>query len=485
MNRWEWRTFGVGDDVFGNRSPERVQESDEVYILSVANGDTVKVRDGLMDVKRLEQVNDAGLEQWAPVMKSEFPLSAEQARSILHGLRVAVPQLDRDDYDLDDLLAGRRDLLAVPVHKHRTRYTVGGCAAELTEVATEHGSTRTVAVESEDPEQVSAAVRGLGLEHRPNTSYPRGLKALVGFGAGRYAVVDVGTNSVKFHIGERAADGTWRTVADRAEVTRLGEGRGDDGRLRGDAVERTVGAVAAMAADARSAGALAVAAVGTAGLRMAPNAADFVDAVRRRCAVEVEIVSGEEEARLAYVAATAALPLASGSRTVFDTGGGSSQFTFGRDGHAHEQFSVPVGAVRYTERYGLADAVGGDVLDEALAAIDGDLSALAGRPRPDALVGMGGALTNMAAVKHELATYDADVVQGTVLDRAEVDRQVELFSGRSADERRRIVGLQPGRADVILAGACIVRTVLAKLDVSSLTVSDRGLRHGLLVERFG
>ncbi len=485
MNRWEWRAFGIGDDVFGGRSPDRVQQSDEVYLLSVANGDTVKVRDGLMDVKRLEQVNDDGLEQWAPRMKAEFPLSAEQARSILRGLRVPVPQLDRDDYDLDDFVGGRLDLVAVPVHKHRVRYTIGGCSAELTEVTTEHGSTRTAAVESENPENVSAAVRELGLENHMNTNYPRGLKALVGFGAGRYAVVDIGTNSVKFHIAERALDGTWHAVVDRAEVTRLGKERGDDGRLLAEAIERTADAVAGMVAEARAAGALTVAAVGTAGLRMAPNAADFVDGVRARCGVDVEIVSGDEEARLAYVAATAALPLARGSRTVFDTGGGSSQFTFGRDGHVHEQFSVPVGAVRYTERYGLADAVGDDVLQEALAAIGADLSALSDRPPPDALVGMGGALTNMAAVKHELATYDADVVHGTVLDRTEVDRQVELYGRSGGEERRRIVGLQPGRADVILAGACIVRTVLGKLDAEALTVSDRGLRHGLLVERFG
>ena len=97
---------------------------------------------------------------------------------------------------------------------------------------------------------------------------------------------------------------------------------------------------------------------------------------------------------------------------------------------------------------------------------------------------MGGAVTNLAAVKHGLATYDPDVVQGTVLDRAEIDRQIELYRTRDADERREIVGLQPNRAEVILAGACIVRTVLAKLGRERLTVSDRGLRHGLLVERF-
>ena len=98
---------------------------------------------------------------------------------------------------------------------------------------------------------------------------------------------------------------------------------------------------------------------------------------------------------------------------------------------------------------------------------------------------MGGAVTNLAAVKHGLAEYDPDVVQGTVLDRSEIDRQIELYRTRSADERRTIVGLQPQRADIILAGACIVRTVLGKLGKDSLTVSDRGLRHGVLVERFG
>ena len=98
---------------------------------------------------------------------------------------------------------------------------------------------------------------------------------------------------------------------------------------------------------------------------------------------------------------------------------------------------------------------------------------------------MGGAVTNLAAVKHGLATYDPDVVQGTVLDRAEIDRQIELYRSRRSDERREIVGLQPKRAEVILAGACIVRTVMELLGQETLTVSDRGLRHGLLVERFG
>src|SRR5262249_28806031 len=154
---------------------------------------------------------------------------------------------------------------------------------------------------------VSATVRDLGFDPSSNVSYPRGLKALIGFGAGRYAVVDVGTNSVKFHIGERHANGAWHTVVDRAEITRLGVGLGTSGELGPEAIERTIQAICGMTEEARRNEVLAIAAVGTAGLRIASNSAEFLTAVQGRCGVSIEVISGEEEARLAYLAATAEL----------------------------------------------------------------------------------------------------------------------------------------------------------------------------------
>ena len=250
-------------------------------------------------------------------------------------------------------------------------------------------------------------------------------------------------------------------------------------------MERTIDAIAGMADEARAHKAEAIAAVGTAGLRAAANTAEFVDAVHARCGVRVEVISGDEEARLSYLAATAGTGPVDGSLVVFETGGGSTQFTFGQGDRVDEQFSTDVGAVRFTERFGLDGVVDDGVLAAVLDAIAGELGSLDGRPTPDALVGMGGAVTNLAAVKHALATYDPELVQGTVLDLREIDRQVELFRTRSVEERREIVGLQTKRAEVILAGACVVRAVLAKLGRESLVVSDRGLRHRLLVERFG
>ena len=300
-----------------------------------------------------------------------------------------------------------------------------------------------------------------------------------------YAVIDVGTNSVKFQIAERSADGTWRKLVDRAEVTRLGEGLRETGEIAPAAIERTVAAIAGMADEAQRQHASALVAVGTMGMRTARNSDRFIALVRDRCGVAIEVITGTEEGRLAYLAVKSGLGVGEGRLVVFDTGGGSTQFTFGHGATVDEQFSLNVGAVRLTGQFGLGGAITPEQLRGALEAIAGEFRRLDGVPSPDALVGMGGAITNMTAVMHGMSSYDADKVQGSVLSRTEVERQIELYRSRDIEARRQIVGLQPKRADVILAGACVVRTVMDKLGRDALTVSDRGLRHGLLIDRFG
>ena len=300
----------------------------------------------------------------------------------------------------------------------------------------------------------------------------------------RYAVIDVGTNSVKFNISERRPDGTWQTLVDRAEITRLGEGLEKTGEISHDAMARTVSAVAGMASQAGDAGVAAIKAVGTMGMRTAHNSQQFIDMVEQGCGVRIETIPGTEEGRLAYLAVKLGLGLAEGTLAIFDTGGGSTQFTFGRGSSVEEQFSLNVGAVRFTEKFGLAGAISQEQLKVAQDAIASEFTRIDGRPAPTALVGMGGAITNIAAVKHQMAKYDPNVIQGSVIERSEVERQIETYRAKSFEERRAIVGLQPKRADVILAGACIVKIVMDKLGKPSLSVSDRGLRHGLLIDRF-
>jgi exopolyphosphatase / guanosine-5'-triphosphate,3'-diphosphate pyrophosphatase len=489
--RWEWRVFGTNyataEDAFSGLSPGAVQESDEIYLFSHVDSN-VKIRDWLMDIKLLREVDADGLQRWEPIMKQGFPLPRNDVATVYDALGITTSPPDGDIASLDHLLATLAEsgsaVRAVRIHKRRVRYTLAGCMAEVADLQADGQSTRTIAIESEDPSAVISAVRGLGLDGHLNTSYPRALSILLEE-APRYAVIDIGTNSVKFHIGERDPGGGWRTVVDRAEVTRLGEGLTEHGAVQPAALERTTVAIADMVDEARRNHVRQIAAVATAGLRMAGNSDEVLATIRARTGVSVEVISGEEESRLDYLAARTGLDVPEGTLVVFDTGGGSSQFTFGRGTSVEERFSVDVGAVRYTERFGLAGAVDVEVLEQARAAISADLTRLDGRPRPDALTGMGGALTNMTAVKLGLATYDPDLVHGTVLDASDIDHQIELYRSQDAESRRQIVGLQPKRADVILAGACIVRAVMDKLGRQTLTVSDRGIRHALLRDRFG
>ena len=177
--RWEWRTFGASLDDAERRlaqlEPARVEESADRYVLSAASDASVKVRGGLLDVKLLQRV-DGGLEQWKPIAKLPFPLTADGVRIVLDALGVeARAPVSGDELDglLAELVEPRDDLAVVVVRKRRTHYMVGGCMAELSDIVTEHGATRTIALEFEDPVRVLAAVRELGLDGRPNVSLPR------------------------------------------------------------------------------------------------------------------------------------------------------------------------------------------------------------------------------------------------------------------------------------------------------------------------
>jgi exopolyphosphatase/guanosine-5'-triphosphate,3'-diphosphate pyrophosphatase len=186
--RWEWRTFGESfgatDARFATLEPVDVHESDELYFLSVVNDENVKLRDRLMDIKTLEQVNSDGLEQWRPVMKGAFPLPAGEVKKVLNALGVSPPALARTEYTLDqfvtELAEPNGKLRSVKVYKKRTRYKINGCMSEVTDVVADGKRIRTVAIEAEDAVRVIATVREFGLHRFPNISYPRGLKQLVG-----------------------------------------------------------------------------------------------------------------------------------------------------------------------------------------------------------------------------------------------------------------------------------------------------------------
>ena len=208
-----------------------MQESDELYLVS-ETGDNVKIRAELMDIKALRAVDNHGLQQWEPVLKATFPLDSAEIATTFEALRQPLPTPAPNAYSQPELLEELVDRAAVRLvsaQKRRVRYMFNECMLESTDIAVGDRRTRTLAIETEDPAAVWAAVTSLGLGERVNTSVPQGLLALVGDERPRYAVIDVGTNSVKFHVGEQRDDGTWRRVVDRAELSRLGEGLAESG----------------------------------------------------------------------------------------------------------------------------------------------------------------------------------------------------------------------------------------------------------------
>lgn len=299
----------------------------------------------------------------------------------------------------------------------------------------------------------------------------------------RVAAIDIGSNSVKLHVAEVGAGPGWRVLADRSEITRLGEGLKEQRIITPDAMARTLEVVGRYVAEARELGAAEIAAVGTMCLREASNSEGFRARVREACGIDVSVIDGEEEARLSYLAVISGLPLPEGV-VAFDTGGGSTEFIVGRGSAIERRFSLNLGAVALTQEFFRSDPATPEELSALLAHLSRALRDLEPPARRSAVVGMGGTVTSMAAVKLELRGYDPEKVHGSVLTRFDVESQVGRFREQTVAARRRIVGLHPKRADIILAGAAIVLAVLRRLDADRLLVSDRGLRHGVIFDRY-
>lgn len=303
--------------------------------------------------------------------------------------------------------------------------------------------------------------------------------------AERFATIDVGTNTVLLLVAERGPDGAFRAVDERMELTRLGRGVDETKRLAPDAIDETVRAVDAFAAAARDAGAIRLVITATSAARDAANGHEFFDRASRAAGVPVEVISGDAEAQAAYGSARRDFGAAGEPIVVLDIGGGSTELTYGEGGEVSFQRSFDVGAVRLTERWLRADP---PFLAE-LHSLRSDLAGtLRGAPRPPAgarLVGIAGTVTTLCALSLGLESYDGARVHGRRLAAAEVrDLSVRLAAMPLA-ERRRVPGLPAKRADVIVAGAEILLAVMEALGFEELTVSDRGVRWGILYQRFG
>ncbi|MDR1020744.1 MAG: Ppx/GppA family phosphatase [Synergistaceae bacterium] len=309
------------------------------------------------------------------------------------------------------------------------------------------------------------------------------------------AVIEIGTNSIKLLVMELRSDGA-DVMADRNEIARLGEGAAASGWLSEAAIDRAMPVIADMADEARSLGCESPLAVATQAVRAASNAEDFKKRVKRECGVDLNVISGEEEADLSFRAVLSALPASVARICAFDVGGGSSEIVAGNDGGVAYRRSVPVGALSLHDEFfsgaGESGPVSGEILEAAAGKVrtalrdeaQGGLDEIPGACGA-AVAGVGGTITTLAAVTLQAEPYDASKVSGTKLSARELSRQIKLFAETSVPDRARIKGLNPKRADIILAGACIVRELIDYARADGLIALDRGLRYGVMEKYFG
>lgn len=302
----------------------------------------------------------------------------------------------------------------------------------------------------------------------------------------KIGALDVGTNTVLMLVAETTPDGGARRVIDLARVTRLGQGVDHGHRLDPQAALRTLDAIAEFVEQARAAGAEKIVAAGTATLRDVADGESFLRRVRERTGVELEIVSGETEAWLSYLAVMHGLRLDPSQRLlIVDIGGGSTEFIRAEPGSQLRMASLQIGSVRLTERILHHDPpVTREAADLRLA-IDAELAGLGWKLETDVLVGIAGTVTTVCAVALQMEPYDPDRVHGYRLSRKEVERVLGLFGSMPLAERRKLKGLDPGRADVMFAGTAILERVMSEAAVDSVTVSDQGVRWGLIWRELG
>jgi len=298
--------------------------------------------------------------------------------------------------------------------------------------------------------------------------------------SGHVVVVDVGTNAVRLSLARITAGVGFTVLREAREQTRLGGGR--SGALPARAIAATVATVERFLRKVRRGHEPRVIAVATSAVREAHNAAALRAALRRRAAVDVSVLTGEEEARLGGIAAVRSLGLR--NATVIDLGGGSLQISRVDDGVVTAVASVPLGAVRLT-RHLLHDD---PPTDAAVAAVRRETARqVAGRLPPAAthpLVGLGGTIRTLGRM--HLAGRRRRSLHRLTLPAAAVHELCATLVGAPYRTRRSLPGLRAHRADIIVAGALVVDELLARGGYPALTVCTRGVRHGVLIrETFG
>lgn len=304
----------------------------------------------------------------------------------------------------------------------------------------------------------------------------------------RLAAVDIGTNSVRLLVADldgTGADARVTTIDRRMRITRLGQGVDGDRRLHPDAIARTLAVLDEYGAVARDLGVETIRATATSAARDAANRDELFDPAELALGRRPELLSGEEEARLSFLGATAAL--AGGGEPapylVVDIGGGSTEFVLGTDA-PEGLISIDIGCVRVTEQFLPSDPPAAEELSAAVSVVRDYLAdverAIPNLREAKTLVGLAGTVSSVAAIEQGLPAYERERIHHFRLTRAAVEDVFRTLALESAAERRHNPGLEAERVDVIVGGTIVLAAVLRVFGFDELLVSEDDILDGIV-----
>ena len=304
----------------------------------------------------------------------------------------------------------------------------------------------------------------------------------------RLAAIDIGSNSVRLLVAEALRGGTYRILDEEREPTRLGRSVSEKGQLDDESMERTITALRTFKQIAAGYQATSLRTIATCAVREARNGPEFCRRVREQVGLEVEVISGDREARLAFSSVQNAFDLSGKNVIVADIGGGSTEVVFATGDLIESIFSTPLGAVRLTEQFALGEGAVVETFQRDIARMEEEI-ALCLKKRttrplfaPHFLVGCGGTFTTLAELMMA-AKKEGDVpVAGYKVSHAEVRHLLDRLLKMPLRSRRSMAGMTPDRADIILAGLSIIDALMKRFRVNTLMIHTRGVRDGLVRE---
>ena len=296
----------------------------------------------------------------------------------------------------------------------------------------------------------------------------------------RVAAIDCGTNSIRLFIAD-ITNGNFKEVLRTMEIVRLGQGVDQNKAFHPDAIDRTLAAVEKFAALIKSKGVEKVRFCATSATRDASNRELFTDGVKKILGIEVEVIPGEEEARLSFIGATKELFQNDGPFLVVDIGGGSTEFVFGNES-VDSAKSVNIGCVRMSERHLIDQPPSMAQISQAIIDIDiaiAQAAAIVPISEAKTLVAVAGTATTVAAAALKLEQYDRYLIHLSRISATSVHQVAGMFQSMDKDQIASLGYMHPGRVDVITSGALILSRIMAATGASEFVASESDILDGI------